>query len=44
MSEETAGRRLRRESDEHVIKCIGDVDLALIEGEGTRVRDADGRE
>ncbi|MFT3865178.1 MAG: aspartate aminotransferase family protein [Solirubrobacterales bacterium] len=44
MSEETPARRLRRESEDHVIKCMGDVDLALVEGEGTRVRDADGRE
>ncbi len=37
-------RRLREESDAHVLKCMGDVDLGLIEGEGTRVRDAAGKE
>ena len=37
-------RKLRAESDEHVLKCMGDVDLALTTGEGLRVSDADGRE
>ncbi|KAA0275091.1 MAG: aspartate aminotransferase family protein [Acidobacteria bacterium] len=37
-------RELRAASDEHVIKCMGDVDLALVTGEGLRVTDADGRE
>lgn len=36
--------RLRAQSDAHVLKCMGDVDLGLIEGEGTRVRDAAGKE
>lgn len=40
----SSARELRAESEEYVIKCMGDVDLALVEGEGTRVRDADGRE
>lgn len=39
-----AARALRQESDEHVLKCMGDVDLALVDGQGTRVRDADGTE
>ncbi|MCB0875703.1 MAG: aspartate aminotransferase family protein [Solirubrobacterales bacterium] len=37
-------RELRAESDAHVIKCMGDVDMALVSGEGTRVSDGDGRE
>ena len=37
-------RELRERSDAHVIKCMGDVDMALVSGEGMRVRDADGRE
>ncbi len=37
-------RELRAESDEHVIKCMGDVDMALISGDGMRVADADGNE
>ncbi|GIK78707.1 MAG: aspartate aminotransferase family protein [Actinomycetes bacterium] len=37
-------RELRAASDEHVIKCMGDVDMALVTGEGLRVTDADGRE
>ena len=41
---DTESRRLRREADAHVLKCMGDVDLALVEGEGLRVRDADGNE
>jgi len=28
----------------HVLKCMGDVDLELVEGEGTRVRDRAGKE
>ena len=43
-SEGSTSRALRSEADEHVLKCMGDVDLALVEGQGTRVRDADGRE
>ena len=43
-SEPSDSRRLREESEQHVLKCMGDVDLALVEGEGTRVEDADGRE
>ncbi|MCD6727752.1 MAG: aspartate aminotransferase family protein [Solirubrobacteraceae bacterium] len=39
-----ASRRLRADSDAYVLKCMGDVDLALVEGQGVRVRDADGRE
>jgi len=37
-------RELRAESDEHVIKCMGDVDMALVSGDGMRVADADGNE
>lgn len=37
-------RELRRQSDEHVLKCMGDVDLALVDGQGLRVRDAEGNE
>ncbi len=37
-------RELRRRSDEHVIKCMGDVDMGLVAGQGLRVSDADGRE
>lgn len=37
-------RELRAESDRYVLKCMGDVDLGLVDGEGLRVRDADGRE
>ena len=37
-------RELRARSDDHVLKCMGDVDLGLLEGEGTRVRDAAGKE
>ncbi|MFN8160825.1 MAG: aspartate aminotransferase family protein [Solirubrobacterales bacterium] len=40
----TAGEALRRESDEFVLKCMGDVDMGFVSGEGVRVRDADGRE
>ncbi len=39
-----AAQRLRDESDAHVIKCMGDVDMGLVDGEGVRVRDADGNE
>ena len=39
-----AAQRLKVESDAHVIKCMGDVDMGLVEGEGVRVRDADGNE
>jgi 4-aminobutyrate aminotransferase-like enzyme len=39
-----AAQRLRDESDAHVIKCMGDVDMGLVHGEGVRVRDADGNE
>lgn len=39
-----AAQALRDESDQHVIKPMGDVDMALVEGEGVRVRDADGNE
>ena len=39
-----AAQRLRDDSDAHVIKCMGDVDMGLVEGEGVRVRDADGNE
>jgi len=35
---------LRADSEAHVIKCMGDVDLGLVEGQGTRVSDADGTE
>ena len=37
-------RELRAESDEHVIKCMGDVDMGLVTGQGMRVTDADGKE
>ncbi|MEZ5073977.1 MAG: aspartate aminotransferase family protein [Solirubrobacterales bacterium] len=37
-------RALRASSDRHVIKCMGDVDMALVTGEGLRVSDAAGRE
>ncbi len=37
-------RELRAASDEHVIKCMGDVDMALVSGAGLRVSDADGTE
>ena len=39
-----AAQKLREESDAHVIKCMGDVDMALVRGEGVRVEDADGNE
>jgi 4-aminobutyrate aminotransferase-like enzyme len=39
-----AAQRLRDESDAHVIKCMGDVDMALVHGDGVRVSDADGNE
>ncbi len=38
------GQALRESSEEFVLKCMGDVDLGLLSGEGVRVRDADGRE
>ena len=41
---DSPSRRLRAESDEHVLKCMGDVDMGLVGGEGTRVSDADGNE
>lgn len=37
-------KRIKQESDDYVIKCMGDVPMALSEGEGTRVKDADGKE
>jgi len=37
-------RELRARSDRHVIKCMGDVDMALVAGEGLRVSDGAGRE
>jgi len=37
-------RDLRAESDRHVIKCMGDVDMALVTGAGMRVSDAAGKE
>lgn len=43
-ADDAPSRRLRAESDRYVLKCMGDVDMALVEGQGTRVRDADGRE
>jgi 4-aminobutyrate aminotransferase-like enzyme len=39
-----AAQRLREESDAHVIKCMGDVDMGLVHGQGVRVEDADGNE
>jgi 4-aminobutyrate aminotransferase-like enzyme len=39
-----AAQTLRNESDDHVIKCMGDVDMGLVHGEGVRVQDADGNE
>ncbi len=41
---QSPARSLRAESESYVLKCMGDVDMALVEGEGTRVRDADGKE
>jgi 4-aminobutyrate aminotransferase-like enzyme len=40
----SGSRELRAASDAHVIKCMGDVDMALVSGEGMRVGDADGKE
>lgn len=37
-------KRIKQESDDYVIKCMGDVPMALAEGEGTRVKNADGKE
>ena len=37
-----SAQRLRDESDEHVIKCMGDVDMGLVHGDGVHVTDADG--
>lgn len=39
-----AAQLLRDESDSHVLKCMGDVDMGLVHGEGVRVQDADGNE
>jgi 4-aminobutyrate aminotransferase len=39
-----AAQVLRDESDAHVIKCMGDVDMGLVHGQGVRVQDADGNE
>ncbi|HMW44574.1 MAG TPA: aminotransferase class III-fold pyridoxal phosphate-dependent enzyme, partial [Solirubrobacterales bacterium] len=39
-----AAQQLKNESDDHVIKCMGDVDMGLVRGEGVRVWDADGNE
>ena len=39
-----SAQRLRDESDEHVIKCMGDVDMGLVHGDGVHVTDADGNE
>ena len=38
------GQTLRDESDEHVIKCMGDVDMGLVHGDGLKVTDSDGNE
>ena len=43
-SRNAAAQELRRESDEYVLKCMGDVDLGFVEGEGVHVTDADGKE
>ncbi len=40
----SAARKLREDSDDHVIKCMGDVDMGLVTGEGLRVTDADGKQ
>jgi 4-aminobutyrate aminotransferase len=40
----TRSRELRQDSDEHVIKCMGDVDMGLVSGDGMRVQDADGND
>ena len=37
-------RQLRQQSDEHVIKCMGDVDMGLVAGDGLKVTDADGKQ
>jgi len=39
-----AAQLLRDESDAHVLKCMGDVDMGLVDGDGVHVRDADGNE
>ncbi len=39
-----AAQRLRDDSDAHVIKCMGDVDMGLVHGDGVHVTDADGNE
>ena len=43
-SRNAAAQELRRESDEYVLKCMGDVDLGFVEGEGVHVTDADGKQ
>jgi len=40
----TEAAELRAESEAHVLKCMGDVDMALVDGQGVRVRDAGGKE
>jgi 4-aminobutyrate aminotransferase len=42
--ESKEAKRIKQESDDYVIKCMGDVPMALTEGEGTRVKNADGKE
>lgn len=37
-------RQIRADADAHVIKCMGDVDMALVTGQGMRVTDGDGAE
>jgi 4-aminobutyrate aminotransferase-like enzyme len=39
-----AGQELRDESDQFVLKCMGDVDLGFNGGEGLHVTDSDGKE
>lgn len=39
-----AAQLLRNESDDYVLKPMGDVDLGLVHGQGMKVEDADGKE
>jgi len=39
-----AAQKLRDESEKYVLKPMGDVDMALVHGDGLRVTDADGNE
>lgn len=41
---QTPSNELRAQSEQYVLKCMGDVNLALVEGDGVRVKDAEGRD